>query len=80
MHGGGFVPPNGFPEPRLQTRFDGQRDSDIAAQQAQLDRFRWIDRAHGVFQIPIDRAMRLVAERGARAYDPVPRSEGAPKP
>lgn len=61
-----------FPSPRLQTRSDGLRDPEIARQQADLQRFRWIDRAHGVFQIPIERAMRLVAARGAKAYEPVP--------
>ena len=60
-----------FPSPRLQTRSDGLRDPEIARQQVDLQRFRWIDRAHGVFQIPIERAMRLVAARGAKAYDPV---------
>ncbi len=61
-----------FPSPRLQTRSDGLRDPEIARQQADLQRFHWIDRAHGVFQIPIERAMRLVAARGAKAYEPVP--------
>ncbi|HZZ63208.1 MAG TPA: hypothetical protein VFE63_18915 [Roseiarcus sp.] len=61
-----------FSSPRLQTRSDGLRDPEIARQQADLRQFRWIDRAHGQFQIPIERAMRLVAARGAKAYEPVP--------
>jgi hypothetical protein len=65
-----------FPSPRLQTRWDGLRDPEIARQQADLQRFRWIDRAHGVFQIPIERAMRLVAARGAKAYEPLPPGNG----
>jgi len=60
-----------FQSPRLQTLPDGLRDPEIARQQADLKRFRWIDRAHGAFQIPIEQAMRLVAERGAKAYDPI---------
>lgn len=75
-HDATFVKPNVFPSPRLQTRSDGLRDPEIARQQADLDRFRWIDRAHGLFQIPIERAMKLVAARGPKAYDPVPPADG----
>ena len=73
-----FVKVEEFPSPRLQTRADGLRDPEIARQQADLQRFRWIDRAHGAFQIPIERAMRLVAARGARAYEPVAPANGGP--
>ena len=74
-----YVKPNEFPAPRLQTLPDGLRDPDIARQQADLERFRWIDKARGAFQIPIAQAMRLVAERGTKAYDPVPASPPPPK-
>lgn len=41
--------------------------ADLAAQQKQererLETYRWIDRERGVVQIPIDRAMKLVAAR-----------------
>jgi hypothetical protein len=67
-----FARPNIFPAPRLQTRSDGLRDPEIARQQADLERFRWIDKTRGEFQIPIEQAMKMVAARGARAYDPVP--------
>jgi hypothetical protein len=67
-----FVKPSEFPAPRLQTRSDGLRDPEIARQQSDLDRFRWIDRSRGEFQIPIEQAMKIVAARGPRAYDPVP--------
>jgi hypothetical protein len=75
-----FVRVGEFPSPRLQTRSDGLRDPEIAKQQADLQRFRWIDRAQGVFQIPIERAMRLVAARGAQAYEPVAPAAAAPAP
>jgi hypothetical protein len=74
-HDATFVKPNVFPSPRLQTGSDGLRDPEIARQQADLDRFRWIDRTHGLYQIPIERAMKLVAARGRKAYDPVPPAE-----
>lgn len=70
-HDAGFGQVGAFPAPRLQTGPDGKRDPEIARQQAELHAFRWIDRSRGLFQIPIERAMRLVAERGAKAYDPV---------
>jgi len=76
-HNTTFAAVHAFPSPQLQTRSDGLRDPEIAKQQAELDQFRWIDHAHGVFQIPIERAMRLVAARGARAYEPVPPASGA---
>ncbi len=67
-----FVRPNQFPAPRLQTRSDGMRDPEIARQNADLEKFRWIDKSRGEFQIPIGQAMKMVAGRGAAAYDPVP--------
>ena len=70
------VKESAFPSPQLQTRSDGLRDPEIARQQADLQRFRWIDRARGVFQIPIERAMRLVAARGAKAYEPISQGNG----
>jgi hypothetical protein len=33
---------------------------------AKLHRYRWIDRKAGVMQIPIERAMQLLTERGGR--------------
>ena len=66
-----FVKPNEFPAPRLQTRSDGLRDPEIARQQADIERFRWIDKSGGAFQIPIAEAMTIVAARGRKAYDPV---------
>jgi hypothetical protein len=75
-HNPTFVAVHEFPSPRLQTRSDRLRDPEIARQQAELNQFRWIDRAHGVFQIPIERAMRLVAARGAKAYEPIDPGHG----
>jgi hypothetical protein len=79
-HNATFVKVQVFPSPRLQMLSDSLRDPEIAKQQAELERFRWIDREHGVFQIPIEPAMRLVAARGARAYDPVAPAIGSLAP
>jgi hypothetical protein len=38
----------------------------FAQQRQELERFAWVDRSHGIVQIPITDAMRLVVERGGR--------------
>ena len=65
-----FVKVETFPAPRLQTLADGLTDPEIARQKAALDQARWIDRAHAVFQVPIEEAMQAVSARGSKAYDP----------
>jgi hypothetical protein len=51
------------PEPRLQTQAPQDLARLRAEQQAQLGRYAWIDRRAGVAQIPIERAMALLAQR-----------------
>ena len=70
-HDASFVKVQAFPAPRLQTLSDGLTDPEIARQKSALDEARWIDRANGVFQVPIDEAMRAIAARGTKAYDPI---------
>jgi hypothetical protein len=41
------------------------------AQRRRLTEYGWVDRNQGLLQIPIDRAMQLLAGEGARAYDPL---------
>ena len=72
-HGAAFVPVATFPSPRLQTLADGLPEADFAREKAELQSFRWLDAEHHTFQIPIEDAMRIVAARGAEAYDPVAR-------
>ena len=84
-HDAPFVRVETFAAPRLQTLADGLADPEIARQKADLGHARWLDAGHRVFQIPIEDAMRLVAARGATAYDPVPRepesdSQRRPRP
>ena len=74
-----FIRPSEFPAPRLQTRSDWLRDPEIAKRQADLERFRWIDKSRGAFQIPIAQAMKMVVERGEGAYDPVAAPPPLPK-
>ena len=75
-----FVPPRDFPAPQLQTQNDGVREPGIAEQQAKLKDYAWIDRGRGVVQIPIDRAMALIAARRDKAYDPISAAQGAAQP
>lgn len=70
-HDASFVKVQEFPAPRLQTLADGLTDPEIARQKTALHEARWVDRAKGIFQVPIDEAMRAIAARGAKAYDPV---------
>jgi hypothetical protein len=62
------------PAPRLQVT----PERDLAALRAQEDAilgsYAWIDRDGGVARIPIEEAMRIVAERGLPIF---PASEGA---
>lgn len=65
------------PGPRLLSNPPAELSRVLAAQRARLTGYRWTDRSQGLIAIPIDRAMAIVAARGADAYAPVP---GAPPP
>lgn len=63
--------PQVFPQPRVDTN-DVEKLHDLhAAQTKQLETWRWTDDQHTVLQIPIERAMQLLAQKGASAYDPL---------
>lgn len=52
------------PEPRLQVD-PGKEFKEIRAQEdAILNSYGWVNRNAGIVRIPIDRAIRLLAERG----------------
>ena len=42
-----------------------------AAQQDSLETWRWANDQHTLVQIPIERAMQLLVQKGAAAYDPL---------
>ena len=58
------------PPPRLQVspaddlRAMRQREAEV------LESYGWVDRGKGVVRIPIERAMKLIAERGLPASQP----------
>ena len=66
-----------FPSPQLQTSPEVDLARLAAAQQARPSGYAWSDRGHDIARIPIEDAMRLVAQRGAHAYDPIPAPSAA---
>jgi hypothetical protein len=79
-----YAVPNRFPlpaqtppAPRLLADPPAELSSVLAQQRARLAGYRWVDRGNKIVSIPIDRAMAIVASRGADAYAPIP---GAPPP
>jgi hypothetical protein len=59
-----------FPEPTLQTRPQDDLKRFELEQRMALSGYGWVDRANGIARIPVEEAMRLIAARGAHAYDP----------
>lgn len=55
------------PEPRLQVHGAADLKAFETEENAVLHSYGWVDRKAGVVRIPIDRAMKLLAERGLPA-------------
>src|SRR6185437_14333615 len=55
---------NPMPEPHLQPHPLRDRQRYDAAQRAKLSGYHWVDRNAGIVRIPIDRAMRIIAQQG----------------
>ncbi len=74
-----FSPPDKlqFPAPSLQTSPEHDLSGFMRDQQRALSRYAWADRGSGVAIIPIEEAMKIVAKRGDRGYDP-PEQPAAP--
>ena len=53
-----------FPQPRLEVKPGASLAEFRAAEDADLNSYAWIDRSAGTVRIPIDRAMRLILDRG----------------
>jgi hypothetical protein len=63
--------PEQFPSPRVQTHQAEQLQDLLAAQRRQLTGYAWADSSKTLVRIPIERAMELIAQRGAQAYAPL---------
>ena len=72
-----YVPPRSFPAPALQTTPLSDLEKLQSAQAARIERYGWIDQSKGLLRIPIQRAMEIVAAKGATALEPL---EQAPNP
>lgn len=67
------------PEPRLQEKPTLDVDQLRAEEREVLDHYGWVDESAGIVRIPIDEAMRIVAERGLpvrAAASPAPAAGG----
>jgi hypothetical protein len=73
------TPPRAFPEPRLQAAPFADQNRLQSEQRQRLTGYAWVDRSQDVARIPIERAMDLIAARGADAYAPLtPPAEPSP--
>jgi hypothetical protein len=63
--------PEQFPSPRVQTRQAEQLHKLLAEQRRQLTGYEWADQDKTLVRIPIERAMEIIAQRGAEAYAPL---------
>jgi hypothetical protein len=56
------------PGPRLQTNPPGDLQAFRAQEEKRLNSYYWIDKSHGVLHIPIDQAMRELAQTGIAGF------------
>jgi hypothetical protein len=65
--------PEQFAQPRVVTSQDeiAERQRLSAEQSRRLKAWGWADPAHTLVQIPIDRAMALLVQKGSDAYAPL---------
>lgn len=52
------------PEPRLQPKPENDLQQYLSEESSEQDSYGWVDRQKGVVRIPIDRAMKLLLQRG----------------
>jgi hypothetical protein len=57
-----------FPSPREQISPRLDLQSLRARENTELNSYRWVDQTNGVVQIPIERAMELVIQRGLPSF------------
>ncbi len=66
-------PPQTFPAPRISTHESELDESRrlAAEQNRRLNTWRWADDQHTLVQVPIDRAMKLLVQKGGNAWSPL---------
>jgi hypothetical protein len=67
------------PRPRAALQADPAADMRKYAkeEEAAISSYAWVDRASGVAQIPVERALEIVAERGLPVPPPLPAGAAA---
>jgi len=73
-------PPETFPNPQLQPHPQADLKKYMEAQQKRLDQAGWVDKKSGIAAIPVDKAMRIIAGRGASAFAPLPEASSGGQP
>jgi hypothetical protein len=68
--------PEVFPKPQLQPHPQADLKKYMETQRKRLNQAGWIDKPAGIAAIPIDKAMRIIAGRGASAFAPLPEATG----
>jgi hypothetical protein len=68
------------PRPRAALQADPTADMQRFAkeEEAAVTSYAWVDRSAGVVQIPVDRAIEIVAERGLPVPPPLPDAPATP--
>jgi hypothetical protein len=66
-------PPPAAPEPRLQVDPAADLAELRRRETARLDSYDWVDRERGIVSVPIEEAMRRVAEHGIADWPGPPR-------
>jgi len=64
------------PSPRLQVDPEIDLETLRAQEDAILGSYAWVDKEQGIVRIPVEKAMRLVAERGMPAFPPPVHADG----
>jgi hypothetical protein len=68
-----------MPTPQLQIAPEGDLRALREEKHAMLSDYRWLDRTAGVVQIPIDRAMQLMAARSQTASRDIKKAPEPPR-
>lgn len=78
---GNRIPPyRQFPAPQQTGHPAAETRALFARQQQELNSYRWTNPDHTLVAIPIDRAMSIIAARGAKAYEPIEQQKAASAP
>lgn len=63
--------PQSFPKPRVDTTEGDELRRIQDSQIKKLQTWQWADSQHSLIQVPIERAMQLLENKGASAYEPL---------